>query len=241
MRTRKIGEMKKLKAGRQGDISLAPDLESLVDCLFVLLRQGHEALARRLGRSPDTDGSGLGRYLRPVLLGLQKKGWYLRPARFPSSPGERGTVTLGRPDAFDAAHSFVEMAVLQQVHRGNSRSRVNGEQQAAGADPITPVEVAESRQHPPDCSIVPGGYGFAIRPVMDTSTRNVEQVAEFLPGQARPAPDFHNRLGGRFRGHIVELPNRTRDGALGTRRDARSAVRFWKRSRSRARRTTGSR
>ena len=69
MRTGQISEMKELQAGVEGDISLTPDPEGLVNRFFVLLRQGQEALARHPGRALRPDGAGLGRDVGPVLLG----------------------------------------------------------------------------------------------------------------------------------------------------------------------------
>lgn len=71
MRTGQVGEMKEFQAGVEGDISLTPGPEGLVDRFFVLLRQGHEALARRSRRALRPDGAGLGRDVGPVVLGSQ--------------------------------------------------------------------------------------------------------------------------------------------------------------------------
>ena len=85
--------------------------------------------------------------------------------------------------------------MLQEVERGHPRALVNGQKQGAGADLVAPVEVADSRQHPVDHSIMAGGNGLAVRPMMDATTRDIEQVAELFPRQAEPAADFHDGLG----------------------------------------------
>ena len=51
-------------------------------------RQGHEVSARRLRRPSGSNRPGIGRNVGPFLLGLHKKHWRWRPARFPSGIGQ---------------------------------------------------------------------------------------------------------------------------------------------------------
>lgn len=71
VRTGWVGEMKELQADVVGDISLTLGSEGQVNHLFVLLRQGHKALARRLGCGLRPDGAGLGWDVGPVRRGPQ--------------------------------------------------------------------------------------------------------------------------------------------------------------------------
>ena len=116
--------------------------------------------------------------------------------------GEGGVARLWYSDSRDAAHGFVETAVLQQVKRGDPHRSVNGQEQGTGTRAVAPVEVANSRQHVADRSIVSSGNGFAVRPVMDAATRDIEQVSEFLPRQPGPASDFHDSLARGLHRHI---------------------------------------
>ena len=161
----------------------------------------------------------------------QKKRWRFRPAGVPSDAGVEDTVRPGCRDARDATHGFVETAVLQQVERGTPHGLVNGQEQGAGADLVALVEVAHSRQHPADRSIVVGGNGLAVRPMMDASTRHIEQVAEFFPRQAGSAADLHDGVGRGFRRNMLDLPDRAGGGALGAQYDRLPGVgrrRPWK-------------
>ena len=156
MRAGQIGEMQEFQADIQGDISLTPHLESVVDRSFVLFRQAHEVSVRRPGRPPGADGTRLGWNIEPLLFCTQKKHWRFRPTGVPGGVGEGNTVRPGRRATSDAAHGFIETAVLQKVERGNPCPLVNGKQQGASADPVAPIEGGE--RPPTSCESFDRGW-----------------------------------------------------------------------------------
>ena len=211
--------MKKLQICVQRHISLTPDPESLVDLPLVLFRQRHEALARPLGCPLGTDGTGLGRNIGSTLFSFQKKCRCLQPPLVPSSIGEGSALVLNFRSARNAPYGFVEPAFSQEVKPGDADIFVDGQEHSTGTLSVAPVKISDCCQHSSDRSIMIRVHRFAVCPMMDASTRDSEQITEFLPGQTGSASNFHNGLGRGLRRHMVDLSNRARGSPLGTLRD----------------------
>ena len=177
VRTQKIGEVNKFQAGIQRDISLTPDLESLINLLFVLSGQRHESLAFPIGRPLGTDGAGLCRNVRPILLSRQKKRGRLRSAHVPGLVGKGYTLTLHFRNAFLAPHGFGKATVPKQVKPGYAHAFINVQEHSTGAPTVAPVKMQYRREHFADHSIMPRGHWLAVGPIVDASTRDLEQVA----------------------------------------------------------------
>ena len=121
----------------------------------------------------------------------------------PQTAGRGGVRAAGRPRR--ARHGLVEAARLEEVEGGNARRGVHGQELGAGAGLVALVEAADGGQHPANRLVVPGGDGLAAGPMMDAPTRDIEQVAQFLPSKAGSAADFQDGLGRGLRGHAVDL------------------------------------
>lgn len=200
MRTCQVGEMNKLQTGVKGYVSLTPTLESVVNRLFSCVRQVHGTSGLRLASPLGAGDASLGRNIGTVLLGLQKMRRRGRPACLLGSAGQRDTAGRRNTDALHSTNGLIETAVFQQVERRHLRRLVNGEDYRPRADLVTSIKVSQSSQHSADCSIMLRSNGLAVCPVMDASTRDSEQVGDFLPSQSRKTPDFQDSFGRRFHG-----------------------------------------
>ena len=158
MRTQKIGEMNKLQSDVQRDISLTPDLESVIHLLFVLFGQGHETLACRLGCPLATDRSRHCWNFWPILFSLQKKRGRLRLAHVPSNAGKGDTLKLQFRNAICAPHGFREAAILKQVKPGDAHALVNVQERSTITLSVAPIKMPYRRKHSSDHSIMPRGH-----------------------------------------------------------------------------------
>ena len=163
-----------------------------LECRDVPARPREEALAVAVGARPEQRGRG--EYGEAPAPGHPRRGPWPRQN--------------GRPSTDQVWRSPIAGLTVR------SKARVPGLSAL--------VEVADSRQHLTNHSIMLSGNGPAIRPMMDASARDIEQVAELFPREAGPAPDLHDGFGCGFRGPEFVLPRRAGGGGLGAPRDRRS-------------------